>query len=127
MKLFLLALIFSSCVPKDLNDVLVEPSIIEAYEVKNQVIDKVEILEEGGNKYLYRRGEDNKGNCILTRTLLVQTDGLVFMRRMGNTETCTGKNCSFCAFKTTGGCECKNSLNTCEHTITKNTNVFKLN
>jgi hypothetical protein len=37
----------------------------------------------------------------------------------GVTETCTGKGCSHCVFKTRGGCKCKNSVNICEHTISR--------
>ena len=72
---------------------------------------------------LTAKTKDGKG-CQVFRTEVIPIDGAMFMRLNGKGESCTGKNCSHCAFKKTGGCECKNSLNICEHTITRNSAVL---
>lgn len=84
---------------------------------------KLTLERMSNNKvYLMFEGHDKDKNCLLSRTEVFVPDGQkkVFQLRLGaTTESCKGKNCEHCKFKTSGGCECVNSLNTCEHTIIK--------
>ncbi len=98
-------------------------------------VEKIEKVEKNKAKkpvtYFYRKGYDRKKNCIISRTPLDVRpidgkDTIAYMMRMrGVTETCSGDGCSHCAFKDTGGCVCKKFSGTCNHTISKNTELLK--
>lgn len=89
-----------------------------------------ESSSEKSQIYLLRRGFDENKNCFLSRSPLhvseIEGVNVVMLRMKGVTETCKGKGCSHCAFKDGGGCECKGSTNTCEHIITRNIDILKL-
>ena len=126
-----LAIIFvmfsASCTtPGKITDIIVSPSLLNTTFDNGVEVSDATVVTEGETTYLYRKGKSPEGNCIVSRTPLIDANGQYMMRINGLTETCTGKNCSYCAFKTTGGCECKNSLNLCEHTISRNRDILKL-
>lgn len=77
---------------------------------------------------LIRKGQSESGNCYISRTDVYhdKENQVSYLKLGGITETCSGQNCSHCAFKRAGGCECKNSTNICNHTIVKNRDLFIL-
>jgi hypothetical protein len=84
-------------------------------------IEKSEFRIEKNEIYLYREGHTAKRDCVISRTPVDSVDGfLVVNMRAQGTETCSGNGCDTCAFKDSGGCTCKTSTNTCNHTITRN-------
>ena len=77
--------------------------------------------------FFYREGRTAEGDCRITRTPTKIKDGLLFMRLAGATESCSGITCEHCAFRKSGGCECKNiGQGVCTHTISKNRDLFRL-
>jgi len=86
----------------------------------------VVVDEQTKKTYLIREGHYKGKDCRISRTELVDTGTIILLRMPGITETCSGKNCSHCSFKDGGGCNCQNSLNICEHTITKNRDLLRL-
>jgi len=97
------------------------PNFADGTKVESQTT-----VEQDGQLYFVRKGHTRSKDCRISRTPVQQDGNLVMMRMNGTTETCSGKNCSHCSFKTGGGCDCVNSLNLCEHTITKNRDLFRL-
>lgn len=84
-----------------------------------------EIYIEGS--FYIRKGRTPEKDCRTSRTEVEEVDDFLMMRLNGVTETCSGKNCSHCAFKDGGGCTCKNiGQGICSHTITKNRDILKL-
>jgi hypothetical protein len=83
--------------------------------------------EIDGKIYYVRKGHDKNDDCIVTRTPIFVEEGLLVFKMAGNTETCSGKDCAHCKFKSTGGCECKNmGQGICSHTITRNRDLFRM-
>lgn len=126
LKVILLSVLFSNCAhlqsgPADENIFMPAKAIPDKFWDG----EKVEKSWREGMLF-YRVGKDKDGNCILTRTQLERMADVLVYRMSGVTETCKGKDCSYCGFKTSGGCECRNSLNTCEHTITRNRDLMAL-
>jgi len=94
------------------------------------LIELVESKAEKGNYFLYGEGRDlsptaAEGQTLVMRFTTAVNDGnihLVTAKSLG--ESCSGINCSKCAFKTGGGCECKKTIDWtkpagCNHTVTK--------
>lgn len=115
-----------TCEPKEAEKlVVVHQSILkqtfdDGTKVDSQGVEK----DADGKLYYMRKGTTQGKDCRVSRTEVSSEDGMLLMRMQGTTETCSGKSCSHCAFKTGGGCECKNSLNTCEHTISRNRDLL---
>lgn len=105
---------------KDQELIYVDESMLSDTFHDGSTVDEVNVY---GNN-LYRHSELGMG-CTISRTRLVERDGLMYMRRNGTTETCKGNGCSHCAFKSGGGCECKNSTNSCDHIISKNSDILR--
>ena len=126
LVMFFVIFSVSCTTPGKISDVIVSPSLLNTSFDNGVEVSDASVVTEDKTTYLYRKGKSKDGNCIVSRTPLIDVNGEYMMRMKGTTETCSGKNCSYCAFKTTGGCECKNSLNSCEHTISRNRDILKL-
>ena len=109
-----------SCKTTKIEDVLIKHNDVTFETLKGgELVDQyVENVSER-KAWLYRKGHSPEGNCIVERYPLTRIDDKLFMQVGGKGEKCSGKNCTHCAFKKGGGCECKNSLNICEHEITR--------
>lgn len=127
----------SSCKQKEENKVLLDIAVsdfdkfVSPVFEDGTVVKKVTVEKQEGKLYLVREGENDKGDCRTTRSELDEVKNgsdefVVYMRMGGVTESCSGDGCSYCAFKASGGCECKNSTNTCNHTVSRNHGLFIL-
>jgi hypothetical protein len=124
IKLILFLVVLTSC-----SHLIPKPKDVEYFHVSaipRHFPDKtkVESYDLKGD-YLIRHGKAKSKDCWISRSEVVLRSGLLFLKPGGVSETCKGKNCSHCGFKDSGGCECKNSLNTCEHTITRNRDFIR--
>ena len=116
-----------SCKTTKVEDVLVSADEVTFEEIKGGELLDQEIEYVNDRKaWFIRKGKTPDGNCIVERYPLMPIDDMLFMRMGGKGEKCTGVNCSHCAFKSGGGCECKNSLNTCNHEITRIRDLIRL-
>ena len=126
MKMLTILMMVSlvGCAKKKLEDVVVH---ITSSEIDPMILDDVRATDhEVTDEYFIRKGEDIWGNCYVQRFPIVKSGESVYLRMGAKGETCAGVNCSHCAFKDGGGCECKNSLNTCNHTITRVRDILRL-
>lgn len=69
---------------------------------------------------LYGIGADGTNSRIIRVELSKDSNGDLSVVGGGETETCTGVNCSKCVFPDTGGCDCDDGgTGSCNHTISK--------
>jgi len=128
MKILLAILVLlTSC--QTTKDILVPVSPVTFKDVFEDGVhvEEVKIATEGDKTYVYREGHTHKGDCRISRTEIIDVDGHAFLRLQGVTESCSGTTCEHCAFKKTGGCECKNFQGACAHTISRNTDLMRIN
>lgn len=106
---------------------------LDAFPVTNiSLVELVESKMEKGSYYLYAEGADKsptaeEGQILIMRFTTEVNDGKVYLDFTKSNvlgESCSGDNCSKCAFKTGGGCKCEKVINAlkpagCNHTITK--------
>ncbi len=139
MKFFLWSLMFllgGYHSPSDSSGVSVVGQIIsrDHFSLNQEVLNKKftdgtpiearEIVVDPATKqtFLVEEGHVQETNdCRIRRTELVLRGAELRPLPPGLTETCVGKGCSHCVFKERGGCKCKNSINICEHTISRYT------
>jgi len=131
LRILCLMILMSGCQTYNLSGVIFPKDQIKSEFEDGTKVSKIYTSIDNDVSYLYREGKTRNGDCRISRTPLVEMVDVdkvsySFMRLMGSTETCSGKNCSHCAFKKGGGCECKNSTNICEHTITRNRDILRL-
>lgn len=122
MKYLLLALMALGC-STTIPVVPVIPGVVTPVFGDGTIV--IEQWMKGG--YYFREGHDEKGDCRLSRTPVEKDGDFMFMRLNGTTETCSGTTCTHCAFKKSGGCECKNiAQGICTHTISRNRDLIRL-
>lgn len=113
----------SSVCPKQQAEVLVPVKVLPLFFKDGAPVEETKL--EG--KFYIRHGMDgDKKNCHISRTPVEDYQGVLMMKFNGMTESCTGDHCSYCDFKSSGGCECKNSTGTCNHTVTRNSDLLKV-
>ena len=117
-NLALVALILSSCMKKELDNVMItSPGSANMYteSLSDVHVDGISVTNEsiqfeGDYIYLYRAGGGNEG-CTLSRTRLAQdNNGFTFIELDAQTEVCQAyKKCRVCKFKGPkwgDGCQC---------------------
>ena len=102
---------------KVLNKKFTDGTPIETHEIVVDPATKKTFLVEEGHV-------QETNDCRIRRTELTLTGEDLRPLSPGLTETCAGRGCSHCVFKERGGCKCKNSVNICEHTISRYTDDF---
>lgn len=122
--LLFIFLVFSGCRGdyKDPEPEILVPANVIPMMFKDGTLVNRAWVEDG---YYYRKGNTNEKDCRLSRTKVIEKEGIMLMRMNGVTETCSGNNCSHCEFPKTGGCKCKNiGQGICNHTIVKNKEIL---
>lgn len=119
-----------NAVPIVVNDIVFDAIINDEFEDGTEAESINVSKEDEGPTYLVRQGADEKGNCHISRTELKSAEIAGYKTYLmpvgGITETCTGVGCTFCGFKKSGGCECRNVSGHCTHTISRNSDMIRI-
>ena len=130
----------------EITDLKVDVSGITNYLLENNIYTSVELVEVSINNdsatnekvaYFTLMGTGSDGKLLAYQCDLIVDGGSVYMQNpepfetFGTTHSCSGRDCSACAFRKDKngqiyGCTCTSGYSICGHTISTTTKAFDL-